>query len=223
MTSRNWPNEFARACATISLLLCWPLAAQTKAPADRAARCRRRRAMAELDARGGLAGDHSLQARRGGHRFPRAGAGRARWRPRSRTDRWTRRGSTSPGAAMPAAAVFYAISRVPGFVGRGRGARRFAQGGDRHQSHFRGEFHQRAGAVDLRRRKQAAGGEIDCRQTQPGVAAGVGRRQRGVAHPMAGEAQARRVPALDRLRDQLARVCALLLDPADEVRRQRAQ
>ena len=36
MTSRNWPNEFARACATISLLLCWPLgaqAAQTQPPA----------------------------------------------------------------------------------------------------------------------------------------------------------------------------------------------
>jgi hypothetical protein len=33
MTSRNWPNEFARACAAISLLLCWPLAAQTQPPA----------------------------------------------------------------------------------------------------------------------------------------------------------------------------------------------
>src|ERR1035438_9744348 len=36
MTSRNWPNEFVRACATISLLLCWPLgarAAQTQLPA----------------------------------------------------------------------------------------------------------------------------------------------------------------------------------------------
>ena len=33
MTSRNWPNEFVRACATISLILCWPLAAQTKVPA----------------------------------------------------------------------------------------------------------------------------------------------------------------------------------------------
>ncbi|MCX6628581.1 MAG: hypothetical protein NTW28_13230 [Candidatus Solibacter sp.] len=30
---RNWPNEFGRACATISLLLCWPLAAQVKTPA----------------------------------------------------------------------------------------------------------------------------------------------------------------------------------------------
>ena len=29
MTSRNWPNEFGRACATISLLLVWPLAGQT--------------------------------------------------------------------------------------------------------------------------------------------------------------------------------------------------
>ena len=29
MTSRNWSNEFVRACATISLLLCWPLGAQT--------------------------------------------------------------------------------------------------------------------------------------------------------------------------------------------------
>ena len=28
MTSRNWPNEFVRACATISLLLGWPLGAQ---------------------------------------------------------------------------------------------------------------------------------------------------------------------------------------------------
>ena len=33
MTSRNWPNEFVRACATISLVLCWPLWAQTKVPA----------------------------------------------------------------------------------------------------------------------------------------------------------------------------------------------
>jgi predicted esterase len=33
MTSRNWPNEFARVCATISVLLCVPLAAQTKVPA----------------------------------------------------------------------------------------------------------------------------------------------------------------------------------------------
>ena len=29
MTSRNWPKEFVRACATISLLLVWPLAGQT--------------------------------------------------------------------------------------------------------------------------------------------------------------------------------------------------
>jgi hypothetical protein len=29
MTLRNWPNEFGRACATISLLLVWPLAGQT--------------------------------------------------------------------------------------------------------------------------------------------------------------------------------------------------
>ena len=28
MTSRNWPNEFVRACATISLLFAWPLGAQ---------------------------------------------------------------------------------------------------------------------------------------------------------------------------------------------------
>ena len=33
MTSRNWRNEFARGCATISLLLCWPLAGQVKTPA----------------------------------------------------------------------------------------------------------------------------------------------------------------------------------------------
>jgi len=36
MTSRNWPNEFVRACAIISLLLGWPLgarAAQTQPPA----------------------------------------------------------------------------------------------------------------------------------------------------------------------------------------------
>ena len=30
MTSKNWPGEFARACVTISLFLCWPLAAQTQ-------------------------------------------------------------------------------------------------------------------------------------------------------------------------------------------------
>ena len=33
MTSRNWPNEFVRACATISLVLSWPLGAQTRVPA----------------------------------------------------------------------------------------------------------------------------------------------------------------------------------------------
>jgi hypothetical protein len=33
MISRNWPNEFVRACATISLLLGWPLAGQNKPPA----------------------------------------------------------------------------------------------------------------------------------------------------------------------------------------------
>src|ERR1017187_4947405 len=35
MISRNWPNEFVRACATISLLLGWPLAGQNKPPAAR--------------------------------------------------------------------------------------------------------------------------------------------------------------------------------------------
>ena len=33
MISKNWPNEFVRACATISLLLGWPLAGQNKPPA----------------------------------------------------------------------------------------------------------------------------------------------------------------------------------------------
>jgi len=33
MTSRNWPNEFVRACAIISLVVWWPLGAQTRVPA----------------------------------------------------------------------------------------------------------------------------------------------------------------------------------------------
>ena len=33
MTSRNWPNEFARVCVTISVLLCWAPAAQAQLPA----------------------------------------------------------------------------------------------------------------------------------------------------------------------------------------------
>jgi len=33
MTSRNWPNEFVRACAIISLVVRWPLGAQTRVPA----------------------------------------------------------------------------------------------------------------------------------------------------------------------------------------------
>ena len=33
MTSKNWPNEFVCACATISLLLCWPLAVRAQTPA----------------------------------------------------------------------------------------------------------------------------------------------------------------------------------------------
>jgi hypothetical protein len=49
MTSRNWPNEFVPACATISLLLGWTLgaqAAQTQPPAAQS----RTPAIALLDA-----------------------------------------------------------------------------------------------------------------------------------------------------------------------------
>ena len=222
MTSRNWPNEFVRACATISLLLCWPLAAQTKAPA-----------IALLDA-GDAVQWQNWTREAGWQVIAPAGAPGADIDSRVRALAAAVESRDPERIGGPGAGVHRRPRRCQrggvlrhlahaGFVGRGRRARRFAQGGDRHQSHLRGEFHQRAGAVDLRRRQQAAGGEVDCRQAQPGMAAGVGRRQRGGAPPVAGEAQARRVPALDRLRDQLARVCALLLDPADEVRRQRAQ
>jgi hypothetical protein len=49
MTSRNWPNEFVRACATISLLLGWPLGAQT-APTQPTATPTKTPAVALLDA-----------------------------------------------------------------------------------------------------------------------------------------------------------------------------
>src|ERR1035441_11083346 len=49
MTSRNWPNEFVRACATISLLLGWELAAQEAQTQPPAAE-NKSRAVALLDA-----------------------------------------------------------------------------------------------------------------------------------------------------------------------------
>src|ERR1017187_10082340 len=179
-----------------------------------AARLRR---LAELETRTRLAGDRPRGRSGRGYRFACAGIGyrggecdpeRHRG-PGTRLHRRPRQLSRGGVLRHLAGA---------GFVGGGRRARRFAQGGDRYQPYLRGELHPRPRAVDLGPRQQADGGETVRRRTQPGVAARVGWRQRVDASPLAGATQTRRVPPLHRLRDQFAGVFALLLDPAHKVR-----
>jgi predicted esterase len=112
MTSRNWPNEFARACATISVLLCLPLAAQTKVPA-----------IALLD-EGDTVQWQNWTRELGWQVIAPAGAPAADIDSRVRAlaaavESAIRSGSVDParvyiaGRGDAAAAVFYAISRVP--------------------------------------------------------------------------------------------------------------
>jgi predicted esterase len=112
MTSRNWPNEFVRACATISLILCWPLEAQTKVPA-----------IALLDA-GDAAQWQNWTREAGWQVIVPAGAPGTDIDSRVRAlaaavESAIQNGSVDParvyiaGRGDAGAAVFYAISRVP--------------------------------------------------------------------------------------------------------------
>ena len=115
MTSRNWPNEFGRACATISLLLVWPLAGQTtrtKTPA-----------VALLDP-GDLAQWQNWTREAGWQAIAAAGVPAPDIDSRLRAlaaavESAIQSGSVDPervyiaGRGDAAAAVFYAISRVP--------------------------------------------------------------------------------------------------------------
>ncbi len=126
MTSRNWPNEFVRGCATISLLLwwplaaqCWPLAAQNQPPANQT----RRPVVALLDA--GDTGQWQNWTREIGWQvIAAAGAPGADIDSRVRAlgaavEAAIESGSVDParvylaGRGDAVAAVFYAISRVP--------------------------------------------------------------------------------------------------------------
>ena len=112
MTSRNWPNEFVRACATISLILCGSLAAQTKAPA-----------IALLDA-GDAVQWQNWTREAGWQVIAPAGAAGTDIDSRVRAlatavETAIQNGSVDParvyiaGRGDAAAAVFYAISRTP--------------------------------------------------------------------------------------------------------------
>ncbi len=111
MTSKNWPGEFARACVTISLFLCWPLAAQTQTKTP---------AVALLDS-----GDRQYWQREPGWQVivPEVAPG-ADIDSRVRALAAAVEDAIHSGAVDPArvyiagrgnevAAVFYAISRVP--------------------------------------------------------------------------------------------------------------
>src|SRR5450631_3768670 len=123
MTSRNWPNEFVRACATISLLLCWPLVAQPAAPTQPPAAQSRTPAVALLDA------DDAVQWRvwmrePGWQVIAPPGAAAADIDSRVRAlaaavESAIQSGSVDParvyiaGRGDAVASVFYAISRIP--------------------------------------------------------------------------------------------------------------
>jgi hypothetical protein len=119
MTSRNWPNEFVRGCATISLLVCWPLAAQNQQPANQT----RRPAVALLDA-GDTVQWQNWTREIGWQAIAAAGAPGADIDSRVRAldaavEAAIQSGSVDPsrvylaGRGDAVAAVFYAISRVP--------------------------------------------------------------------------------------------------------------
>ncbi len=194
MTSRNWRNGFVRGCATISLLLCWPLAGQVKAPA-----------VALIDAADAVQWQN--WTRESGWQVITASAAQgadidARVRAlAAAVEAAIQNGSVDParvyigGRGDAAAAVFYAISRVPDLWAAGA-----ALGGSP------------KAAIDTNRIFTAnftnvpvlwiSGDDgkplvekLTAAKTEPGMAAGFGRRQRRGAHPMAGAAQARSVSA----------------------------
>ena len=116
MTSKNWPGGFARACVTISLFLCWPLAAQTQPAAAPV----KTPAVALLDS------DDSQNWKRepGWQVIDPGGAPGADIDSRVRAlatavENAIRSGAVDParvyiaGRGNSVAAVFYAISRVP--------------------------------------------------------------------------------------------------------------
>jgi hypothetical protein len=122
MTSRNWPNEFVRACATISLLLGWELAAQeaqTQPPATQS----KSPAVALLDAADAV--QWRVWAREPGWQViapPGAAAPDIDSRVRAlaaAVESAIQSGSVDParvyvaGRGEAVAAVFYAISRMP--------------------------------------------------------------------------------------------------------------
>ena len=112
MTSRNWPNEFVRACAIISLVVRWPLGAQTRVPA-----------IALLDA-GDAAQWQNWTREAGWQVIAPAGAPGTDIDSRVRAlaaavESAIQNGSVDParvyiaGRGDASAAVFYAISRLP--------------------------------------------------------------------------------------------------------------
>ena len=122
MTSKNWPNEFVRACSTISLLLCWPLAAQTAQVPPPAAQLKTP-AVALLDA-GDTAQWQNWTRELGWQVIAPPSAPSADIDSRVRAlaasvESAIRSGSVDParvyiaGRGDAVAAVFYAISRVP--------------------------------------------------------------------------------------------------------------
>ena len=119
MTSRNWPNELVRACATISLLLCWPLAAQTRPLAAQS----KTPAVALLDANDAAQWQNWTRELGWQVIAPRGAPGAdidSRVRAlAAAVEGAIQRGSVDParvyiaGRGDAVAAVFYAISRVP--------------------------------------------------------------------------------------------------------------
>ena len=199
MTLKNWPNGFARACATISLLACG------RHPRRASRRPAKSPAIALMDAGDAVQwqnwtdelGWQVIVARR--PLQPAANIDARVQALAAAVEAAIQSGTVDParvyiaGRGDAAATVFYAHLAHARPVGGGRGARRIAQSGARYQSHLRGEFHQRAGDVAQRRRRQAAGGQAERRQAESGMAAGRERRQRRRRSSVAGAAQARRL------------------------------
>ena len=127
------------------------------------------------------------------------------------------------GRGDAAAAVFYAISRIPDLWAAGAALGGSPKAALDTNRIFAANFTNVPVLWVSWGRDQTDRGEAGGGQAQPGMETGLQRRQRGRRHPVAGAAQARRLSAGDRLRDERAHICALLLDSDDQVRRQRAQ